>query len=194
MNLQPNIGAQQSQLPPNAGWVAQENRVNGNAPGPISTPNMANAQPGNGQPQLSTSPFHPSVGQRQQTTPVPRLGPTPQQQQQAMEALLRQNHPSPQRGPTPAASVQNRPPQSMQPFDHADGQRVGMGSLPSLDRAKFEEIIKQWWQQNNINVEERMLAVGDRRIDLYDLYVEVTRLGGAVAVSSSLLAQTEAFF
>lgn len=192
MSMGPNLGAQQ-QLPANAGWVSQDNRGTGNPSGPMSTPNIANAQPNNGVPphQLSTSPFpHPSLVQRQQATPVPRMGPTPQQQQQqqAVEALMRQNHPSPQRGPTPAAPGQNRPPQQMQSFDHAaDGQRSGMGTLPSLDRAKFEDIIKQWWIRGGINVDERMLAVGDRRIDLYDLYVEVNNLGGAAAVSSLVI-------
>ena len=96
--------------------------------------------------------------------------------------MRQNNQPSPQRGPTPAATPQNRP----QAFDHTEGPRSGpvMGSMPVLDRFKFEELIKQWWQQNNIAVDERMLILGERRIDLYELYVEVTRLGGAVAVSA----------
>ena len=104
-----------------------------------------------------------------------------------MENFLRQqnNQPSQQRGPTPATTPQNRP----QPhFDHPEGPRPGpvMGSMPTLDRLKFEDMIKQWWQHNGTSVDERMLLLGERRIDLYELYVEVTRLGGAVAVSITL--------
>lgn len=184
MHLQPNVGAQQ----PNTGWVAQDRAI-GNQPGPISTPNLTNVQPtGNvlpPHPQMSNSPFHPSLTHPQQTTPVPRMGPTPQQH--PMENFLRQqnNQPSPQRGPTPATTPQNRP----QPhFDHPEGPRPGpvMGSMPTLDRLKFEDMIKQWWQHNGTSVDERMLLLGERRIDLYELYVEVTRLGGAVAVSITL--------
>lgn len=76
---------------------------------------------------------------------------------------------------------------SMQPNNQADLIRQATNTFrsePLSAREMFNRNIRHWWKVNNMTVDDSMLFVGIRLFDPYDLYTEVSKLGGGAAVST----------
>lgn len=76
---------------------------------------------------------------------------------------------------------------SMLPNNQADLIRQATNTFrsePLSAREMFNRNIRHWWKVNNMTVDDSMLFVGIRLFDPYDLYTEVSKLGGGAAVST----------
>lgn len=144
--------------------------------------------------QHTGSPFPGNIGQsQQQQTPIPRSGPTPQQQM--LQAFLQQQHQQQQQNgnqSSPPSSApgalpgQSRFGQQGPGLEVQDAQhRSNSLSFPPLARDKFLAMLQEWWKRSGITFDPRMLTIGNRQIDtnqLHQLHTEVLQLGGVVNV------------
>ncbi|KAH8117884.1 hypothetical protein DFH11DRAFT_1740967 [Phellopilus nigrolimitatus] len=189
----PNISQQQQQqqagqqhMQPNPNWMSQMNN-NGGLGNQMAGNGMVSAQVSN-MPQQGvqiqtphqqmSSPFHSSLVQSQQSTPVPRSGPTPQQQQhqqQMMQALFQQQNNQTFPQPTPNGLLlpdQARVGQQMSDLEAQEDQRPDHPRFPTLSRPKFMEMFKGWYGREGSQPDPRILQIED----------QVIRMGGSVAV------------
>lgn len=188
VNRGPQASLQQ-QPQPQQQWMAQMNGGPSNQvpPGlPQQMPNMT-PQAQHQEAVAPSSPFHPSLAQGQPAPPIPRTTQTPQQQQ--MPHLMR----PPATSPQPHAGVPVLPP--TRPPSHqpsAVGQHLGprpdvpgQMTIPFLfvkDRAQFDGLISRFHTMTSHQPDSQMLNLGDRRVDLFQLHVEVGKRGGAKVV------------
>ena len=56
-------------------------------------------------------------------------------------------------------------------------------AMPPIPRDKFSEMLNESYKRTNANPDRRLLVVGNRQIDLYQLHIEVLHFGGVVNVS-----------
>jgi hypothetical protein len=156
-------------------------------------PNMG-AQNQHQEGAIPSSPFHPSLVQSQQQPPIPRSGPTPQQQSQ-IPAHLMQGRP-PLSSPQPGSSVQVMPPSrpaSLQPgmmptqmVPRPPPDAAGQSALPYppiTEPNVFQRCMQQYMQGNPMTIDQQMLAIGDKRVDIHRLHIEVVGRGGCRMVS-----------
>lgn len=188
--------AHPQQPQPQQPWMAAMNGGGPMANGtPQQMPNMT-PQNQNQESHAPSSPFHPSLVQSQQQQPIPRSGPTPQQQQMA-HLMGRPSHGSPHPSPSMQPRPPSRPPSlqpgipSQQALQRApDATQNGLPFPPIMDAALFRRLLQQFLSSNNIPIEQAMLVVGEAHIDLHKLHVEVIRRGGWKAVCTFLCSSS----
>ncbi|THH10432.1 hypothetical protein EW145_g1335 [Phellinidium pouzarii] len=71
--------------------------------------------------------------------------------------------------------------QTFQP-ESPEGQDYQSMSFPSLTRQRFLAMLGEWWDRNGTRPDPATLILGNRRIDLYELHVEMLHIGGATVV------------
>ena len=184
-----------SQQPqPQQSWMSS---MNGGPSGQMSSglPQQMSNMGSQNQHQDSSVPssqFHPSLVQSQQQPPVPRSGPTPQQMAHLIgRPPLGSPQPSPNMQPMPPSrpashqpgimpqQLAQRPPDTPGP----SGLQNGLSFAPPIDANVFQRFLQQFIATNNIPVDQQILTILDRRVDLHQLHVEVIRRGGWKAVN-----------
>jgi hypothetical protein len=60
-------------------------------------------------------------------------------------------------------------------------------NIPPLEKPRFDTSFKTWCQQKSISIDQRMLSIDGRPIDLHNLHSSVIGEGGLGNVSYSLL-------
>ncbi|EJD06618.1 uncharacterized protein FOMMEDRAFT_138512 [Fomitiporia mediterranea MF3/22] len=185
----PNASHQQQTgqplVQPNQNWMPHPNNAVNALPG--NPPLIHGAsQSGQGQgphQQMQPSLIHQQQHQHQQA-PVPRSAPTPQQQQMLQAFLQNNGQASPPSSGSAPPSAQSNLGQPVSTLDGQGGQqRPAAMSFPPFARDKFLGIMREWWRRSGMNPDPRLLAIGNRQIDLHQLHTEVLQYGGVVNVN-----------
>ena len=172
----PNNAFNQSQLQPNGGPSM-----------PPSTPLQQNMQPNNAGTPSSA---------RMMTQPLPpRSTATPMQMPNAQ--MMNGAAGSPSMPPGMSASPSVRPDaQVAQAMNGAPGlhpqmsmqqQQQQRNGYPALPLSSFNQAFTTWCTRRGVNLDERLLTIEGKRVDLHALHQEVLNLGGPHRVRGRIL-------
>ncbi|KAF5367438.1 hypothetical protein D9758_003807 [Tetrapyrgos nigripes] len=167
-----NISLQQSFNVSNVGqtnsWIPNNSSQPSFGQGPSQPTNhlQSNLQSSPSQPHPQTSHGPPRPGPNQ-------LGPPFHNQSNPNFPINRMNSQQP---PNNGAGAGNMPPNAANPNQPS----VPMMSfnIPPLEKSRFEASFKTWCQTKSILIDQRMLNIDGRPIDLYTLHSSVIREGG----------------